>query len=331
MKAVVFDRYGPPDVLYFTEIEKPEPSENEVQIQIYASTVVVGDCEFRSFRFPLWFWLPLRLYSGLLKPKRVRVLGQDLAGVIVKLGSGVDGFAIGDEVIGAPEVKMGGHGEFVCLDVTKRAVAVKPKEIGFEIGVTIPTGGLNAIHYIRKAKIKAGDRVLINGAAGNIGSFAVQLAKDLGAHVSCVDRHDKLDMLRSIGADQVIDYMSEDFTQSGVLYDVILDVVGKSSFSRSMRSLRKDGRYVLANPRPLQMIRGVIRSAFTQKKVYFEFAKYTREHLDELIKMCADKRIQPVIDRVMPIRDIVAAHAYVDSGDKIGNVVITISAADFGE
>jgi len=329
MKAVVFERYGPPEVLEIREVETPEPVGNEVQVQIHASTVVIGDCEFRSFRFPWWFWVPLRLYSGVLKPKRVRVLGQDLAGVVTKVGQGVNNFSIGDQVIAAPEVRMGGHAEFVCINVDKKAISILPNSIGFEAASTLPTGGLNALHYIRKAKIETGTRILIIGAAGSIGSYAVQLAKDSGAEVTGVDRSDKLDMLLSIGADNVIDYEREDYSKNGIQYDVILDAVGKSSYSKSLRSLNKNGRYILANPRVSQMLRGFTRSLFSTKKVFFEFASYRREDLDELIKMCSEQRIKAVIDRVYPIKDIATAHSYVDSGDKNGHVVVRISASDF--
>jgi NADPH:quinone reductase-like Zn-dependent oxidoreductase len=329
MKAVVFDRYGPPEVLIIREIETPEPREDEVQIRIHASTVVVGDCEFRSFRFPIWFWIPLRLYSGVFRPKRIRVLGQDLAGVVTKIGQSIEDFVVGDEVVAAPEVQMGGYAEFVCLNVKKKAISIKPSDICFQTGATLPTGGLNALHYIRKAQIKAGDRVLINGAAGSIGSFAIQIAKEAGAQVTGVDRKDKLDTLLSIGADHVIDYEREDFTQNGIVYDVILDAVGKSSYSKSLRSLAHDGRYVLANPWPSQMLRGFVRSLFRKKKVYFGFAKYRRKDLDELVRLCEEKKITPVLGRVYPIRDIVQAHVFVDSGDKNGHVVISVSAADF--
>ncbi|MDF1810506.1 MAG: NAD(P)-dependent alcohol dehydrogenase [Phycisphaerales bacterium] len=329
MKAVVFDRYGPPEVLKIKEVETPEPRDNEIQVQIRASTIVVGDCEFRSFRFPWWFWVPLRLYSGVLKPKRVRVLGQDLAGIVTKLGKDVQNFSIGDQIVAAPEVQMGGHAEFACLNVEKKAVSKLPDNVRFEDASTLPTGGLNALHYIRKARIEKGDRVLIVGAAGSIGSFAVQLAKDSGALVTGVDRSDKLDMLLSIGADKVIDYEREDFTQNGTQYDVIFDAVGKSSYSKSLRSLNENGRYILANPHVSQMVRGFARSMFHKKKVFFQFASYRGTDLDELVRKCSEQRIQASIDRVFPIKEIVSAHSYVDSGDKIGHVVIRISESDF--
>ena len=323
MKAVVYTEYGPPDVLQLKEVDKPVPKDNEVLIRTYATTVVAGDCELRSFTFPLWFWLPLRFYIGLIRPTRVTILGQELAGEVESVGKDVKLFSKGDQVFAATEVSFGAYAEYKCMREDK-SLALKPTNMTYEEAAAVPTGGLNALHYLRMGNIQRGDKVLINGAAGNIGSFAVQLAKYFGAEVTGVDSREKLDMLRSIGADHVIDYRQEDFTQSGERYDVIFDVVGKSSFSRSVRSLTKNGRYLLANPVLSDMVRGVWTSMTSRKTVLFRFAAYKSKDLIFLKELIEAGQLKSVIDRRYPLEQIAEAHRYVDEGRKKGNVVITL-------
>ena len=324
MKAMVYTEYGPPDVLHFEEVQKPTPKDDEVLIRTCAATVVAGDCEFRSFKFPLWFWLPLRLYAGLFRPTRVNILGQELAGEIESVGKDVKRFGSGDQVFAATEIGLGAYAEYKCLREGK-TLATKPANMTYEEAAAVPTGGLNALHYVRKGNIKSGEKVLINGACGNIGSFAVQLAKHFGAEVTGVDSADKLDTLRSIGADHVIDYTREDFTGNGETYDVIFDVVGKSSFSRSVRSLARNGRYILANPRVSSMVRGLWTSATSDKKVMFAFAPYRAEDLVFLKELIEAGRLKSVIDKRFRLEQLAEAHRYVDSGRKQGNVVITVA------
>lgn len=327
MKAIVFTEYGAPDVLRLREVEKPTPGDDEVLIRTYAATVIAGDCEFRSFAVPLWFWLPLRIYAGLTRPKRVKILGQELAGEIESVGKHVTLFGKGDKVFAATEIGLGAHAEYKCMRADK-TLALKPVNMTYEEAAAVPTGGLNALHYLRKANIRSGERVLINGAAGNIGSFAVQLAKHFGANVTAVDHAEKLDMLRDIGADHVIDYTENDFTRNGEAYDVIFDVVGRSSFRRCIRSLSRDGRYVLANPKVSSMVRGLWASATSEKKVIFQFASYKAEDLAFLKALIEAGELRSVIDRRYPLDQTAAAHAYVDSGHKAGNVVITVRSDD---
>ncbi len=285
MKAIVYTKYGPPDVLQLKEIPRPTPRDNEVLIRTYAATVLAGDCEFRSFAFPWWFWLPLRLYAGLLRPTRVNVLGQELAGEIEAIGKDVTLFSKGDQVFAATEIGLGAYAEYKCMREDK-ALALKPANMTYEEAAAVPTGGLNALHYLRKGNIQKGENVLINGAAGNIGSFAVQLAGYFGAEVTGVDSTEKLEMVRSIGADHVIDYTQEDFTKSGTTYDVIFDVIAGSSFSGVMKSLKRNGRYLMVNPRPTNMIRGLWTSMTSSKKVIFAFASYRTEDLIFLKDLC---------------------------------------------
>ena len=258
MKAIVCTEYGPPDVLQVRDVEKPTPKHNEVLVHIRATTVTAADCEFRRFDFPSWVWLPLRLWFGLRRPRRP-VLGQELAGDIEAIGKDVRSLRKGDRVFAATGISLGAHAEYICLSEAPEggAIATMPANMSYEEAAAVPYGGREALQFLRKGNIRTGQKLLINGAGGSFGTFAVQLAKVFGADVTAVDTAAKLDMLRSIGADHVVDYTQQGFTESGDTYDVIFDVVGKSPFSRSVRSLRHNGRYLLANPRLSQLVRGL--------------------------------------------------------------------------
>ena len=323
MKAIVYERYGSPDVLELKEVEKPTPQDDEVLIRTYAATVIAGDCELRSFKFPIWIWLPLRIYIGLIRPTRVNILGQELAGEIESVGKDVKLFKKGDQIFAATEIGCGAYAEYKCMREEK-TLAIKPANMTYEEAAAVPTGGLNALHYLRKANIQNGDKVLIIGACGNMGTFAVQLAKTFGAEVTGVDSTEKLDTLRSIGADHVIDYTQEDFTKNGETYDVIFNVLGKSSISRILRSLKQNGRYLLVNPRLLSMVQGLWTSMISSKKVIFEFADYKTEDLIFLKGLIEAGKIKSVIDICYPLEQMAEAHTYVDSGHRKGNVVITV-------
>ena len=241
MKAIVWTEYGPPDVLQLQEVEKPTPKDNEVRIRIYATTVTSGDCEQRSLKLPILYRLPMRAAVGLRRPERITILGMELAGEIESVGSDSKRFRVGDQVFAATGfVGMGACAEYICLpeEPEAGALAIKPANMTYEQAAAIPVGGLEALGFLRQGKLQSGEKVLVNGAGGTIGPFAVQLAKYFGAEVTAVDSTGKLDMLRSIGADQVIDYTRTDFTTTGETYDFILDVVGKNSFSNSMTLLQ---------------------------------------------------------------------------------------------
>ena len=327
MKAILFTKYGPPDVLELRELEKPTPKDNEVLIRVYAATVSAGDCELRSFTFPIWIWLPLRIMMGLIKPKR-QILGQELAGEIEAKSKDVKRFKKGDKVYAATtDFDFGAHAEYKCLPSTG-PIAIMPANISYAEAASIPVGGYNALHFLRKANIEKGQRVLINGAGGAIGVMGIQLAKYFGAHVTGVDSTEKLDMLRRIGADHVVDYTKEDFTRTGETYDVIFDIAGKSPYSRSVRSLRENGYYLLGNPRLLSMLRGLWTSATSSKKVVFAFAEPTPENLDFLRELIETGKMVPVVDKTYPFKQIAEAHTYVDTGRKKGSVVITMEHND---
>jgi len=323
MKAIVWTEYGPPDGLKLKEVEKPNPKDNEVLIRVHATTVTTGDCEMRSLRLPVLFRLMVRIYNGPRRPKRVTILGQELAGEIESVGRDVRMFRKGGSVFAATGFNFGAYAEYICMP-EEGAVATKPTNMTYEEASAVPVGGLNALHFLRKGNVQGGQKVLIIGAGGSIGTFAVQIAKSLGAEVTGVDSTKKLDMLRSIGADHVIDYTQEDFTKSGETYDAIFDVIGKSSFSGCMKSLKENGILLLGNPSLLKRVRGRLTSMTDGKKVIDSTASYTTENLTALKELIEAGRIRSVIDRRYPLERIVEAHRYVDTGQKTGNVVITV-------
>jgi len=332
MKAIVWTKYGPPDVLQLKEVEKPTPKDNEVLIRIYATTVTAGDCELRSLKFPIYLSIIMRLWRGLLKPRGTSILGTELAGEIEGVGKDVKRLKEGDQVFGSAGMSFGANAEYICLPERpgdmEGGVAIKPTTMTYEEAATVPFGGRDALHFLRKGNIQSGQKVLINGAGGGVGTFAVQIAKYFGAEVTGVDSTGKLDMLRSIGADQVVDYTQEDFTKSGETYDVIFDVVGKISFSRSDRSLKQNGYYLLANPWLSQMVRGLWTRMTSSKKVIGGTALYKTEDLLFLKEFIEAGKIKSVIDRSYPLEQIAEAHRYVDKGHKKGNVVINVEHND---
>jgi NADPH:quinone reductase-like Zn-dependent oxidoreductase len=329
MKAIVWTKYGSPDVLQLKEIAKPIPKANEVLVKIYATTVTAGDCEARNLKMPILIRLPMRMYVGFRKPKRITILGQELAGEIEAIGKDVKRFRVGDQVFGTTGLGFGAYAEYICLPETSAmgVLATKPAHMTYEEAAAVPTGGLEALHFLRKGNTLAsvrGEKVLIIGAGGSIGTFAVQLARYFGAEVTGVDSTSKLEMLRSIGADHVIDYTQEDFTRNGETYDVIFDVPGKSSYSRSIKSLKQNGRYLLANAGLSQMLRGPWTSMRSSKKVIFGAANQKTEDLIFLRDLFEAGQIKAVIDRCYPLEQIAEAHRYVEAGNKKGNVSITV-------
>jgi NADPH:quinone reductase-like Zn-dependent oxidoreductase len=328
MKAMVLTKFGPSEVLRLKEVAKPAPKDNEVLIRIYATTVTAGDCELRGLKFPLALRLPIRIFVRLIRLIRPRpiILGQELAGKVEATGKEVTRFRKGDQVIGWTGFHLGTYAQYTCLP-EKGVLALKPSNMTCEEAAPLSVGGLEAVHFLRKGTIQSGQKVLIYGAGGSIGTFAVQLAKHFGADVTAVDSTGKLDMLRSIGADHVIDYTQEDFTKNGETYDVIFDVVGKSSFSRSIQSLTHNGRYLLGNPRLLQRVRGQWTSGRSSKKVIPYTARGASEIMEDLhflTELIEAGKIQSVIDRCYPLEQAAEAHRYVDTGHKKGNVVIRV-------
>jgi NADPH:quinone reductase-like Zn-dependent oxidoreductase len=323
MKGVVYTKYGSPDVLQFQEVEKPVPKDDEVLIKVHAVEATKTDCELRSFNFQVnWFWLPLRIAMGLIKPKK-QILGGYFAGEVESVGKDVSKFKKGDQIFGTTKLRMGAYGEYLCLPASYTLVP-KPCNVSFEEAAAVPLGGLNALHFLRKANIRKGEKVLVNGAGGSIGTFGVQIAKAMGAEVTAVDSTIKEEMLRRIGADYFSDYTKEDFTKSSKTYDVIFDMVAKSSYSKCVKALNPKGRYLMANPRISDMLRSVLTSKFTDKIAIFVFAGEKEEELLALKEMIEEGKIKPIVDKIYPLEQAAEAHRRVETEQRLGPVVISV-------
>ena len=327
VKAIVWTKFGPPDVLQLQEVEKPQPKDNELLIKIHATTVTVGDCEMRRLEYPLVMGILVRMFVGFRRPTRITILGMELAGEVEKVGKDVTRFKSGDQVFAATGfVGTGACAEYICLpeEPEDGAIAIKPTNMSFEEAAAVPVGGLEALSLLRKGNIQPGQKVLINGAGGTIGPFAIQLAKFFGAEVTAVDSTKKLDTLLSLGADHVIDYTQEDFTKSGKTYDIIFDVVGKSSYSGCIWSLKENGIYLLAYSKLGRSLRGRWTSRRSNKKVIGGTSTDSTEDLIFLRELIEAGKLKSVIDRRCPLEQTAEAHRYVETVQKIGNVVITV-------
>ena len=322
MKAIVCTKYGPPEVLQLKEVEKPTPKDNEVLIKIFATTVTSGDMRMRSFKVPPLPWLPMRIIMGFRGPRK-KIFGTDLAGEIESVGKDVKLFKKGDQIFGSTG-GFGAHAEYVCLS-EEEVLATKPINMTYEEAAPVFFAGHTALHFLRKGNIQSGQKVLIYGASGAVGTFAVQLARYFGAEVTGVCSTTNLEMVKSLGADKVIDYTKEDFTKSGETYDIIFDTVGKSPFSGCVKSLKKKGFYLRAVHMTLSpIVRGLWTSMTSSKKVIGGVATEHKEDLIFLKELIEAGKIKPVIDRRYPLEQIAEAHGYVEKGHKRGNVVITL-------
>lgn len=327
MKAIVYTKYGSPDVLHVREVEKPVPDDDEVLIKVHAAEVTKADCEMRSFNFQVkWFWLPLRLAFGLMKPKR-QILGGYFAGVVVSAGKDVSKFKQGNQIFGSSKLRLGAYGEYLSLPDSYTLVS-KPENVSFEEAAAVPLGGLNALHFMRRAKVQNGEKVLINGAGASIGTYGVQIAKAMGAEVTAVDSGIKEEMLRRIGADHFFDYTKEDFTKSGQTYDVIFSMVAKTSYSKCVKVLNPKGRYLMANPRVSDMLKSFLTSSLTNKTVIFAFAGEKEEELQALKEMIEMEKIKPVVDKIYSFEQAAEAHRRVETEQRLGAVVISAHHTD---
>ncbi|MFH1198391.1 MAG: NAD(P)-dependent alcohol dehydrogenase [bacterium] len=310
MKAIICTKYGQPDVLQIKEVEKPFPKENEVLIKVVATTVHIGDTKIRRFAPGLgpvkdFFFKPLmRIIVGFKGPRK-KILGMELSGEIEAVGKDVSLFKIGDPVFASTEFRFGAYAQYCCMP-EDGALAIKPINMSYEEAAPVSNGGITALIHLRKAHIQKGQKVLIYGASGSVGTYAIQIAKYFGAEVTAVCSSSNLELVKSIGADKVIDYSKEDFTEKGETYDVIYDAVGKIASSKRNKSLTKSGKYLNV----------------------FALSGNIKLKVDDLIflkELCEAGKLRSVIDKRYPMAQIVEAHRYVDKGHKKGNVVITIS------
>lgn len=330
MKAVAYAEFGPPEVLHLTEVEKPAPKDNEILVRVHAAPVSFGDLTARNFKnippsqfgMPLPLWLPARLAFGFRKPKK-NILGSEFAGEVEAVGTAVTRFKKGDQVFGYRAQGMGAYAEFLCM-AEDGVVAIKPTNQTYEKAAAVPYGALTALSLLRKVDIQRGQKVLILGASGGIGSAAVQLAKYFGAEVTGVCGTPRLEYVKALGADKVIDYTKEDFARNGETYDLIFDILGKSSFARGKNALKPNGRYLFASFKLKQLLQMLFTAIRGGRKVICALSSEKAEDLIFIKDLIEAGKFKSIIDRCYPLAQTAEAHRYVEAGQKHGNVVLTV-------
>ncbi len=329
MKSVVCTKYGPPEVLQIKEVEKPVPKNNEVLIRVHAASVNYGDLIARNFKdvtpskfnMPMLLWIISKLVFGLRKP-RIKVLGSEFSGEIESVGVNVKKFKQGDKVFGYLGAGMGAYAEYICLPETG-CLAIKPENMTYNEAAAVSYGAIMALPLLKKVNLKPGQKILINGASGSIGSAAVQIAKHFGAEVTGICGTPRLEFVKTLGADKVIDYTKEDFTQNGEKYDVIFDILGKSSFSQNKNSLNENGIYLLASFKTKQLFQMLLTSISGGRKVICSIAPGSLNDLILVKELIEEGKIKTIIDKRFPLEQTAEAHRYVEEGNKKGSVVIT--------
>lgn len=323
MRAVTYARYGGTDVLHLADVPTPVPGDHDVLIGVRAAEATKSDCELRSFRYSVkWFWLPLRIAVGVMRPRR-RILGSYFAGEVVSVGGQVTGFAPGDQVYGSTDLRMGAYGEYVVVP-ERAAIGPKPRNMTFAEAAAVPLGGLNALHFMRRARIRPGEQVLINGAGGSIGAHAIQIAHSMGAQVTAVDHPIKEDLVRRLGASEFVDYTTDDVTATSRRFDVIFDMVPGSPYRRLVNMLKPGGRYLHGNPRLSVIVRSVLTNRFTDRTATVAFARETKAALAALTELAEAGKIQSIVDRAYPMAEVAAAHRRVETEQRLGAIVITM-------
>jgi NADPH:quinone reductase-like Zn-dependent oxidoreductase len=322
MKAITYTNYGPPDVLQIEEVAKPSPKDNEVLIKTRATTVTSGDWRVRSLNVPVGFGFISRLIFGVFKPRQP-ILGTELAGEIESVGKNVKKFKAGDQIFAFSGAAMGCYAEYKCMP-ENGAVSLKPANLSYGEAAAISFGGTTALDFFKRGKLQSGEKVLINGASGGVGTAAVQLAKHFGAEVTGVCSTTNLELVKSLGANHVIDYTKEDFTDNGMSYDIIVDTAGTAPFSRIKNSLKEGGRLLLVLGGLPDMLQIPWVLMTSNKKIIAGPANERAEDLQFLAKLAELGKFKPVIDRQYPFEQIAEAHSYVDTGRKKGNVVINL-------
>lgn len=322
MKAVIATGYGAPDVLELRDVDKPTPKENEILVKVVATTVTAGDFRVRSFTVPRSLWIPARLTLGLTKPRKA-IPGMVVAGEVVAAGKGVTRFRPGDQVYAYHITQLSAYAEYTCIPESS-ALAVKPSTLTYEEAAAIPFGGVTALFFLKKGNIASGQQVLIYGASGSVGTAAVQIAKAFGANVTAVCSTQNLELVKSLGADRVIDYTKEDFTRSGQTFDIIYDTVGKTSITDCLNLLKQGGSYLQSAGSPAFLLQMRWAAMRTGKVLIGGTATPKAEDLLCLNDLVTAGKLKPVIDRCYPLEQIVEAHRYVDMGRKKGNVIIRV-------
>jgi len=324
MRAITYHRYGPPEVLQLEDVPAPVPKDDEVLIRVRAAEATKADCEMRAFRFAVkWFWLPLRLAVGITRPRN-KILGGYFAGVVEAVGPQVTRLAVGDEVYGSAGLGFGAYGELVTVR-ERASVVKKPADMTFEEAAAVPLGGLNALHFLRLAAIRPGERVLINGAGGSIGAHGVQIAKAMGAEVTAVDNEIKRALIERLGADHFVDYTREDFWSRGETWDVVFDMIPHTPYAAILRVLNPGGRYLKGNPRFVDLLRAPWTTRTTDKRVSMAFAKESHAELDALRTMIEAGELSPIVDTVYPLEQAAEAHRRVETEQRAGAIVLAIS------
>lgn len=326
MFAYTYSKYGGPDVLERVKVPTPTPKENEVLIRIHATTVSSADWRVRSLTVPAGMGLIARLMFGIRKPRKP-TLGTDLSGVVEAVGAKVTNFKAGDAVIGFPGVNLGAHAEFITMPATGN-ILPKPDNLSFEKAAAVPFGGTTAYDYlINKGQLRAGEKVLVNGASGAVGSACVQIAKHYGAEVTGVCSSSNVDLVKALGADHVIDYQTQDFADGSQKYDIVVDTVGTAPWARSRHALQPQGRMLLISGSTSDMIFGGLKARLHGKRLISGVASEAFEVFERAVELAAQGHLNPVIDRCYDFSQMVQAHAHVDTGRKTGSVVVKISAA----